>query len=57
MNENAPSSAYIVDSIDLWHGKLGRVNFSYIKKMRELSLRSNLSLSNDKCKVYGSQIL
>ena len=51
MNENASSSTYIIDSINLWHKRLSPVNFSYIKKMREFSLLFNLSLSNDKCEV------
>ena len=50
-NENVSSSAYVVDSIDLWHGRFGHVNFSYIKKMKELGLLSKLNLSNDKCDV------
>ena len=32
INNNASSSfAYIVDSYDIWHGRLGHVNFSYMK--------------------------
>lgn len=50
VNENA-SFTYVVDSINLWYEGLGHVNCSYIKKMKELSLMSNLSLSNDKCEV------
>lgn len=39
INGNAlTSSAYLVDSVDLWHGKLGHVNFTYIKKMKEVGL-------------------
>ncbi|KAH9781527.1 hypothetical protein KPL71_008509 [Citrus sinensis] len=57
INENVSSSAYIycyaniVDSINLWHGGLVHVNFSYIKKMKELGLLFKLNLSNDKCDV------
>ncbi|KAH7664959.1 RNA-directed DNA polymerase protein [Dioscorea alata] len=42
------SSAYIVNSIDLGH-----VNFSYIKKMRELGLIHNMTNFNkiDKCEI------
>ena len=36
MNNKASSSIYIIDSCDVWHGRLGYVNFSYIKKMVEL---------------------
>ena len=33
MNENTSAfSAYMTDSCDLWHGRLGHVGFSYIKK-------------------------
>ena len=47
INNNASSSsAYIVDSYDIWHGRLGHVNFSYMKKMVELSLIPKLSLEN-----------
>ena len=37
INNNTSSSAYIVDSCDILHGRLGHVNFSYMKKMVELS--------------------
>ena len=48
INNNASSSffAYIVDSYDIWHARLGHVNFSYMKKMVELSLIPKLSLKN-----------
>ena len=47
INNNASSSsAYIVDSCDIWHGRLGHVNFSYMKKMIKLSLIRKLSLEN-----------
>ena len=47
INNNAfSSSACIVDSCDIWHGKLGHVNFSYMKKMVELSLIPMLSFKN-----------
>ena len=36
INNNGYSSsfAYIVDSCDIWHGRLRHVNFSYMKKKR-----------------------
>ena len=37
-NKAYSSSAYIIVSCDVWHGRLGHVNFSYIKKIIELSL-------------------
>ena len=32
MNENASSSTYLPDFIDLWHARLGHVSLSYLKK-------------------------
>ena len=47
INNNASSSsAYIVDSYDIWHGRLGHVIFLYMKEMVELSLILKLSLEN-----------
>ena len=45
-NNASSSSAYIVYSCDIWHDSLGHVNFSYMKKMVELSLIPKLSLEN-----------
>ena len=45
-NKASSSSAYIVVSCDVWHGRLEHVNFSYIKKMVELNLIPKLSLEN-----------
>ena len=51
-NKTSSYSAYIVVSCDLWHGRFGHVNFSYMKKMVKLSLIPNLSLENlGKCEV------
>ena len=51
-NIASSSSAYIVVSCDVWHGRLGHVNFSYIKNTVELSLIPKLSLENlGKCEV------
>ncbi|KAJ9680257.1 hypothetical protein PVL29_019539 [Vitis rotundifolia] len=51
INNNASSSsAYIVDSCDIWHGRLGHVNFSYMKRIVKLDLIPKLSLKNhEKC--------
>ena len=45
-NKTSSSSAYIVVSCDVWYGRLGHVNFSYIKKMVELSLILKPSFKN-----------
>ena len=54
INNNTSSSfAYIVDSCDIWHGRLGHVNFSYMKKMVELSLIPKMSLEKHrKCEAH-----
>ena len=51
MNENASiSSAYMIDSCNLWHDRLGHVGFSYIKKMKDIDLLHNVTISDhDKC--------
>jgi len=38
----ASSSVYLVDSLSMWHGRLGHVGMSYVKKMEQLGLISNL---------------
>ena len=43
-NKASSSSAYIVVSCDVLHDRLGHVNFSYIKKMVDLSLIPKSSL-------------
>jgi hypothetical protein len=52
INENSSSCAYLVDSINIWHGRLGHVNFGYIKKMKETRIINSPSETNmDKCEV------
>ncbi|TYK01594.1 ty1-copia retrotransposon protein [Cucumis melo var. makuwa] len=38
INENASSSAYVIESVNLWHGRLGHVNFASIRKLKDLRL-------------------
>ena len=51
INKNtSSSSSYIVDSCDIWHGRLRHVNFSYINKMVDLSLIPKFFIENQgKC--------
>ena len=50
MKENASSSAYLVDSYDIWHARLGHVSSGYIKKMQTLGLINNIDYSGlSKC--------
>jgi hypothetical protein len=53
INENGSSScAYLVDSINICHGRLGHVNLGYIKKMKESGIINSLSETNmDKCEI------
>ena len=34
INENASSSAYLIDSYDIWHARLGHVNPTYVMKLQ-----------------------
>src|ERR1044072_4190668 len=46
------SSAYLTDSFDMWHARLGHVNFGYIQRMQSLGLISGSSKSSDnKCEI------
>jgi hypothetical protein len=45
MNKASTSFAYIVESLDLWHGRLGHANVASIKRMKQLSLIPNLTNS------------
>ncbi|KAA0052404.1 ty1-copia retrotransposon protein [Cucumis melo var. makuwa] len=38
MNANASSFAYMIESVNLWHGSLGHVNFASIRKLKDLRL-------------------
>jgi len=50
MNE-FESSAYIVDSYDIWHARLGHVNSSYVMKLQRLGLINMHDKQNSKCDV------
>jgi len=57
-NETAINSAYIAESVDLWHGRLGHVNFASLKRLRNMQLISNGNTENcSKCPVYVEQNL
>ena len=46
INGNAYSSAYLVDSYDIWHARLGHVSNGNIKKMQTLGLINNIDYSD-----------
>jgi len=51
-NEKPSSSAYIAESVDLWHSRLGHVNFASLKRLRNMRLIPNVNTDNcSKCDV------
>ena len=58
INGNASSSAYLVDSYDIWHAILGHVSSGYIKKMQTLGLINNINYSGlNKCQICATSKL
>ena len=52
MNNNAYTSAYLIDFYNIWHARLGHVSMSYIKKIKALGLISNINMNNlEKCHI------
>jgi hypothetical protein len=52
MNNNASGSIYIVESIDVWHDRLGHLNFASIKRLRTMDLLPHVSERNtSKCPI------
>ncbi|KAA0060696.1 ty1-copia retrotransposon protein [Cucumis melo var. makuwa] len=52
MNANASSSAYVIESVNLWHGRLGHVNFASNQKLKDLRLiNTSESHETDKCPI------
>ena len=52
MNNIASSSAYIVESLDLWLGRLGHLNFGSIKRLRNMNLIPSISEETElKCPI------
>ncbi|KAA0026114.1 ty1-copia retrotransposon protein [Cucumis melo var. makuwa] len=52
-NANVSSFAYIVESVNLWDGRLGHVNFASFKKLEDLRLiNTSESHETGKCPVY-----
>ena len=45
------SSTYIVDSYDVWHARLGHVNYSYVMKLQRLGLINMHEKQNSKCDI------
>ncbi|KAL0556827.1 hypothetical protein IC582_005344 [Cucumis melo] len=52
MNANASSSAYMIESVNLWHGRLGHVNFASIRKLKDLRfVNTSESHETGKCPI------
>ena len=52
-NENASTFTDIVESIDLWHGRLGHFSYASIKRIKYIKLISAVNVDNFfKCSVY-----
>ncbi|KAL0303823.1 UNVERIFIED_CONTAM: Retrovirus-related Pol polyprotein from transposon TNT 1-94, partial [Sesamum radiatum] len=46
-NKSISNSAYIVESVNIWHGRLGHVNFDSVKRLKSMNL---IDISEaDKC--------
>ena len=57
MNETS-SSAYLIDSYDVWHARLEHASSGYIKKMQTLGLINNIDYSGlSKCQICATSKL
>ncbi|KAL0396561.1 UNVERIFIED_CONTAM: hypothetical protein Scaly_0104500 [Sesamum calycinum] len=51
-NKNSLNSAYMVESINIWHGRLGHVNYASIKRLKHMNIINTLDASEcAKCSV------
>ena len=52
MNKTASTSAYMLEFPNMWHGRVGRVNFNSIQRLIKLNCIPNFDIdSNHKCPV------
>ena len=49
INENASSYAYLIDSYDIWHARLGHVNPTYVMKLQHSCLINMHEKQSKKC--------
>ncbi|XP_057535237.1 uncharacterized protein LOC130813420 [Amaranthus tricolor] len=47
----ASTSAYIVENFDLWHARLGHVNYGSMKRLQKMSLIASLVCNGHKCGI------
>ena len=50
-NKNNDSSAYLLESDNLWHARLGHVNYKYLQKMINMEILAKLECNKSKCQV------
>ncbi|CAH9139832.1 unnamed protein product [Cuscuta epithymum] len=50
--KSSPSFAYMAESVNVWHGRLGHVNFGSLKKLRNMHLINvNDTTEHSKCQI------
>ena len=49
---NASSSAYLIDSYDIWHARLGYVHPTYVMKLKQLGLINMHDKQNKKYEIW-----
>ena len=50
-NKNNDSSAYLLDSDNLWHARLGHVNYKSLQKMINMEILPKFECNKSKCQV------
>ena len=48
---NKVASSYVLESSNIWHARLGHVNYKLIKKLMNMGLFSNFEYPSEKCQV------
>ncbi|KAK9037819.1 hypothetical protein V6N11_022719 [Hibiscus sabdariffa] len=53
LNENKVSTSdYIVETVDMWHARLGHANIHFLKKMMKMNILLKLDITNfNKCEI------
>ena len=56
INRNSSSFAHIYESVDLWNGRLGHVNFASIKQLKNMQLIPTVNIDNfTKCSMFAEE--
>ena len=48
---NKVASSYVLESSNIWHARLGQVNYKSIKKLMNMGLLPNFDCPSEKCQV------